>query len=61
MADFCVWNWTAGVVDDIRLGRAGDLHEKVFAWMTLADDRHLASSWVAGRCLHQGHEGRDGA
>jgi hypothetical protein len=24
------------------------LHEKVFAWMTLADERHLQATWVAG-------------
>ena len=52
MADFCLWDWHAGAVDALRLGLARDLHEKFFAWMTLADERHLASTWVAGRSLY---------
>lgn len=49
MADLCLWRWSAGVVDAHRIGLARDLHEKLFAWMTLADERHLAAVWVAGR------------
>ncbi|MFO1295582.1 MAG: hypothetical protein U1F25_03235 [Rubrivivax sp.] len=25
------------------------MHSKVFAWITLADERHLRGTWVAGR------------
>lgn len=48
MADFCLWDWSASPVDALRQQRAQSLHEKVFAWMTLADERHLAATWVAG-------------
>ncbi len=48
MADFCLWDWSVGPVDAQRQRRAQSLHEKVFAWMTLADERHLAATWVAG-------------
>jgi guanine deaminase len=48
LADFTVWRWSAGSVDAERQRLARDLHEKVFAWMTLADDRHLRATWVAG-------------
>ena len=52
MADFCVWDWATGAVDTQRQQLARDLHEKVFAWMLLSDERHLASTWVAGRQLY---------
>ena len=48
-ADVCLWGWAAGPVDGQRIAAARDLHEKVFAWMTLADERHLRGTWVAGR------------
>jgi guanine deaminase len=34
-----------------RDARARQLHERVFAWMTLGDERNLAAAWVAGRAL----------
>ncbi|MBL8323860.1 MAG: guanine deaminase [Rubrivivax sp.] len=49
LADFTVWRWAATPVDTERQRLARDLHEKVFAWMTLADERHLRATWVAGR------------
>jgi guanine deaminase len=49
MADLCLWDWSVGPVDTHRVGLAQDLHEKAFAWMTLADERHLAGTWVAGQ------------
>lgn len=52
MADLCLWDWAVGVVDGRRLEVAQDLHEKVFAWMMLSDERHLAGSWIAGRRLY---------
>ena len=36
---------------------ARTLHERVFAWMTLADERNLVQAFVAG----QPHYDRDGA
>jgi len=52
MADLTLWDWSVGVVDTHRLQRAQDLHERLFAWLTLADERHLASTWVAGCPLY---------
>jgi guanine deaminase len=49
MADLCLWDWSATPVDGLRQSMARDLHEKVFAWMTLSDERHLVSTWVAGQ------------
>jgi guanine deaminase len=48
LADLCLWDWSAGAVDAQRQSVARDLHEKLFAWMTLSDERHLAATWVAG-------------
>ncbi len=56
MADFTVWRWSATPVDTERQRLARDLHEKVFAWMTLADERHLRGTWVAGRMRHDGRQ-----
>ena len=58
MADLCLWDWSVGTVDAERQRLARDLHEKVFAWMTMSDERHLAAVWVAGqprvvRAAHQ--------
>ena len=52
MADFCIWDWSVGAVDTRRLSMARDLHEQVFAWMTLSDERHLVGTWVAGHNKH---------
>lgn len=52
-ADVCVWDWAGDPVAARRMAVAHSLHERVFAWMTLADDRNLAQAWVAGRPLVQ--------
>ncbi len=52
VADLCLWDWSVGPVDAHRQAAARDLHERVFAWMTLADERHLAATFVAGRQIH---------
>jgi guanine deaminase len=49
MADLCVWDWAVGPVAERRMAVARELHEKVFAWMTLGDERNLAATYVAGR------------
>jgi guanine deaminase len=48
-ADICVWDWARGPVAQARDAAARELHERVFAWMTLADERNLAACYVAGR------------
>jgi guanine deaminase len=48
LADVCVWDWAAGAVAERRLSVAQGLHERVFAWMTLGDERNLVASMVAG-------------
>ncbi len=48
VADLCVWDWAVEPVGRHRMAVARGLHEKVFAWMTLADRTHLVSARVAG-------------
>ena len=48
MADACLWDWAVGPVALRRDGLARELHERVFAWMMLGDERNLAESWVGG-------------
>jgi guanine deaminase len=48
LADVCVWDWSVGAVGARRDAVARSLHERVFAWLTLADERHLAQTFVAG-------------
>lgn len=48
-ADLCVWDWTKGPVAEARDAVARELHERVFAWMTLSDERNLAACYVAGQ------------
>ena len=60
VADFAVWHWAHGPVarhrDAVATGAvaglaAQPLHARVFAWMTLADERCLAATCVAGRLV----------
>jgi len=48
VADVCVWDIAVGTVALQRDNLARSLHARLFAWMTLADDRNLADVWVAG-------------
>jgi guanine deaminase len=51
-ADVVAWDWAEpGSLLAHRLGRAGSLHEKLFAWLMLGDERLLRRTWVAGRAL----------
>ena len=52
-ADLCVWDWASSPVARRRQQVARDLHEKVFAWITLGDERDLLESWVAGVCRYR--------
>ena len=56
-ADVCVWDAAVGSVATRRAAVARTLHERLFAWMTLADERNLVQAFVAGRA----HYDRDGA
>ena len=53
LADLCIWDWAVEPVGQRRMDVARSLHEKVFAWMTLADDRNLVETWVAGKARHR--------
>jgi len=53
MADLCIWDWAVGAAAERRLGVARELHERVFAWMTLGDERNLAAAYVGGVLQHQ--------
>jgi guanine deaminase len=48
-ADVCVWDAATGAVAARRAAAARTLHERVFAWMTLADERNLVAAYVAGK------------
>jgi guanine deaminase len=48
LADVAVWDWAVGTVAANRDRLARDLHERVFAWMMLGDERNLVSARVAG-------------
>jgi guanine deaminase len=47
-ADVCVWDWAVGPVAARRIEVARELHERVFAWMTLGDERNLVETDLAG-------------
>ena len=50
-ADVVVWRWAEGAVQQRRQDMARSLHERLFAWMLLADERNLAASYVQGRMV----------
>ena len=51
-ADVCIWDPAVGAVATRRAEVARTLHEKVFAWMTLADERNLVEAFVAGAPMY---------
>lgn len=51
-ADVCVWDWAAEPVAQRRMEVARSLHERVFAFMTLADDRNLVATYIEGTQRH---------
>jgi guanine deaminase len=62
MADVVVWDWAVGPValqrDAAARGAvpgvpAQDLHARVFAWMTLGDERNVAATYVAGQPVYE--------
>ena len=52
-ADLCAWDWAVGAMAQRRLALAFSLHEKVFAWLTLGDERNLVTAYVAGLARYQ--------
>ena len=52
MADVCVWDLAVGPVAQRRDALARELHERLFAWVTLGDERNLVETWVAGVRRH---------
>jgi guanine deaminase len=48
LADIAVWDWAVGPVAQQRDSRVRDLHERVFAWITLGDERNLAATFIRG-------------
>jgi len=48
LADVVLWDRAVGPVEQRRQDVARDLHDALYAWLTLADDRHVASVRVAG-------------
>lgn len=56
-ADVCVWDWASGPVAQRRDALVRSLHERVFAWMTLSDERNLVCAYVAGVNRHPGGSG----
>ncbi len=53
LADVCAWRWAVGEVAAHRISMARSLHEQVFAWLMLGDERNLARTYVAGRIAYQ--------
>ncbi len=53
LADVCVWDEAVGPVATRRASVARTLHERVFAWLTLADERNLVEAFVNGRSAYQ--------
>lgn len=49
MADVTVWDWAQGAVAQRRDSLVRQPHERLFAWMTLADERNLIETYVAGQ------------
>lgn len=60
-ADVTVWDWAVGAVATPRDALARDLHERLFAWMMLADERNLVTTLVAGCTQYRRRSDRSGA
>jgi len=48
LADVTVWDWAIGPVAARRDSLVRHPHERLFAWMTLGDERNLIETYVAG-------------
>ena len=61
VADVALWDWAVGPVATQRDALARDLHERLFAWMMLADERALVTTLVAGRTQYKRRNDDSGA
>ena len=52
VADLALWQYAIGPVASARDAAACSLHERLFALMTLGDERNVAATYVAGQCLY---------
>lgn len=52
-ADVVVWRWAEGAVQQRRQDMARSLHERLFAWMLLADERNVAATYVQGQLRYR--------
>lgn len=52
VADVVLWDYAVGPVAAARDAVASSLHERVFALMTLGDERNVVATYVAGQCLY---------
>ena len=52
MADLALWQYAVGPVAAVRDAASSSLHERLFALMTLGDERNVVATYVAGRCLY---------
>mgnify|MGYP000437995935 FL=1 len=51
-ADLCVLDLHSTPLIDFRMQQADSLDDVLFVQMMLADDRAVAATWVAGRCVY---------
>jgi guanine deaminase len=51
-ADFVVLDYEGSSLAARRCSAAGSIEEKLFALMTLADDRHVAATYLLGNLAH---------
>lgn len=58
VADVCLWDLAVGPIARRRDSLARELHERLFAWVTLGDERNLVQTWVAGVRRYDRHAGR---
>jgi guanine deaminase len=61
IADLTVWEWSRGTVARHRDALVHDLHERLFAWMMLGDERNLVATLVAGCTRYQRPDQDSGA
>uniref|UniRef100_E6PVU9 guanine deaminase n=1 Tax=mine drainage metagenome TaxID=410659 RepID=E6PVU9_9ZZZZ len=60
VADVVVWRWAEGAVQQRRQDLARSLHERLFAWMTLADERNVAAVYLRGCKIAAAQQPADG-
>jgi guanine deaminase len=57
LADVVLWDWAHGAVARHRDALAAHaLHERVFAWLTLGDERNVAATYIAGQLRYRAQD-----